>query len=176
MTKIVLGIGSNIGNRKAYIIKAIELICRGRDFDFLALSPIYETEPWGFKEQKSFLNCILVCLSRLSPAEAMLALKRVELKTGRKRRPRWQRREIDIDILFYSDRVIKSADIEIPHPGIANRNFVLKPLCDLMAEFVHPVLKKKIRGLYYSTPDRSKVKLFSQKLSQKIVKSTVEFK
>jgi 2-amino-4-hydroxy-6-hydroxymethyldihydropteridine diphosphokinase len=168
MTKIVLGIGSNIGNRKAYIRKAIELICRGREFDFLALSPIYETEPWGFKKQKSFLNCVLVCLSRLSPAEAMLALKRVEQKTGRKKRPRWQRREIDIDILFYSDRVIKSAGMEIPHSGIVNRNFVLKPLSDLMPEFIHPVLKKKIRALYYGTPDKSKVKLYSQKLSQKV--------
>jgi 2-amino-4-hydroxy-6-hydroxymethyldihydropteridine diphosphokinase len=164
MVKVVLGLGSNIGQRLNYLKKAVKGICLIPGFDYLALSGIYETEPWGFKNQNKFLNCILVCLCRLEPEETIRALRNVERETGRKQREKWRKREIDIDILLYGDRIVNKAGLIIPHPQLVNRNFVLKPLAELAPGFVHPVLKKSMEYLNNHTTDKNKVYLYSEKL------------
>ncbi|MGH2574931.1 MAG: 2-amino-4-hydroxy-6-hydroxymethyldihydropteridine diphosphokinase [Ignavibacteria bacterium] len=162
--KVVLGIGSNLGRRLLNLKKAIELISESGDFNLLGVSGVYETEPWGYKKQNKFLNCSAAGFYRASPDKLFKMIKSIEKKLGRKKRKRWHSREIDIDILFFGSRIIKRGNIEIPHPQIQNRKFVLKPLLDLMPDYNHPLLKKKIRYLYRQTKDRGEVKLYKQQM------------
>lgn len=157
MVKLVLGLGSNTGNRLNYLRQALRSISKDHGFSFLAASSVYETEPWGYKEQNIFFNMAAVFLCRLNPAEALRRLKRIETITGRLHRGKWQKREIDIDILFYGDKVIENGKLEIPHPFISYRNFVLVPLNEIMPEFIHPVNKKSIKYLYLHSPDTGNV-------------------
>jgi len=162
--RVVLGLGSNVGNRLGNIKKTLKLISLSQNFDILAVSPLYETEPWGFKNQKKFINCAVVCLCRSRPPELLYELLRIEKKAGRKSRKRWMPREIDIDVLFFGDRKFRSKSLIIPHSLIQHRNFVLKPLADLIPEFVHPVLKRTIRNLYRHSKDTCRVKLYKFQL------------
>lgn len=157
--KVVLGFGSNFGNRVNYIESALRYISLSDAFDFLALSSIYETEPWGYKKQKNFLNCVGIFLCRFSPAEALKTINRIEKKIGRVDRGKWKAREIDIDVLFYGRKIIKTKKYSIPHPLVAERNFVLKPMAELMPDFVHPMLKKSMANLYRISKDKGKVSL-----------------
>ena len=164
MIKLVLGLGSNVGNRVRWLKKAVSEICSLPGFNFKALSPIYETEPWGFKEQKKFLNCVLVCNCSLAPADALKVLKQTEKLLGRQYRGKWKQREIDIDLLFFDDKIIKKGKLVIPHPFLHERNFVLKPLADIMPGYIHPVLHRTIKYLYSHSPDSGKLKLFLRKI------------
>lgn len=160
MEIIVLGFGSNIGNRFYNIRSAVKTVALSEGFNLLALSDVYETEPWGFKRQHNFLNCCGVFFCRHSPGEALKILKSAEKKLGRRKRDKWQAREIDIDILFYGSRIIKSGKLVIPHPYIKERNFVLKPLVEIIPEFIHPVYRKSIQYLFSHSADKGKVKKF----------------
>lgn len=157
--KIVLGFGSNVGNRLKLIQSAVKAVSLA-GFDVIALSSVYETEPWGNKAQNIFLNCCGVFLCRKTPIIALKTLKSIEKKLGRFERGKWQAREIDIDILFYGNRIIKSGKLVVPHPYLKERNFVLKPLVELMPGFVHPVYNKSIAELFKISKDSGKVKLF----------------
>lgn len=126
--KVVLGFGSNAGNRFLNIRRAIRLVYLSHNFDILKPSLVYETEPWGFKSQNNYLNCAAVCLCRTKPLQLLEELKEFEIRLGRVKRRKWREREIDIDILFYGDKFIKERGLEIPHPFLQYRNFVLKPL------------------------------------------------
>jgi 2-amino-4-hydroxy-6-hydroxymethyldihydropteridine diphosphokinase len=157
MEKVVLGLGSNIGNRVKFLKKAVKEISLLKGMVVLAKSPLYLTEPWGFTEQKNFLNCILVCLCKQKPIELLNNLKKIEKSLGRKKRVKWAPREIDIDILFFGNHIIKTKSVKIPHPMITKRNFVLAPLNDLIPGFKHPVIKKKISVLFKKSVDLCKV-------------------
>lgn len=164
MVKLVLGLGSNVGNRARYLKKAVNEICALPGIGYLALSPVYETEPWGFKKQKKFLNCVLVCNCSLVPAMVLKLLKQAEKSLGRQYRGKWKQREIDIDILFCGEKIIKRGRLIVPHPFLHERNFVLKPLTDIMPGFIHPVLHRSIKYLFKHSPDKNKLKLFPGKL------------
>lgn len=160
--RVVLGLGSNSGNRLAYIKRAVKEICLSPYFDYIALSAVYETEPWGFKNQNKFLNCVLVVMCRLDPPGLIEYLKNLEKRQGRVDRGLWMKREIDIDVLFYGQKVSDTGGpgAVIPHPRMQYRNFVMVPLCELMPEFVHPGLGKSVRYLAEHSPDKSGVKLY----------------
>jgi 2-amino-4-hydroxy-6-hydroxymethyldihydropteridine diphosphokinase len=161
---VILGFGSNTGNRFLNIKKAVSHVYLSRDFDILKLSRIYETEPWGFKNQNNFLNCAAVCLYRSSPFRLLENIEEIEKLCGRVEREKWQEREIDIDILFYGDKIVNEKRLRIPHPILQDRNFVLKPLNDLIPGFVHPVLGRTIQNLYRHTTDICKVMLYKKQL------------
>ena len=148
LEEAVLGFGSNIGNRFLNIKSALRTLSLNKDLNLLAVSKIYETEPWGFKKQNCFLNCAAVFMCRLEPIEFLKLLKSYEASAGRKDNTKWQAREIDIDILFYGNRIINNNRLKVPHPYIKQRNFVLKPLVELIPGFIHPELKKSIKNLY----------------------------
>jgi 2-amino-4-hydroxy-6-hydroxymethyldihydropteridine diphosphokinase len=156
--KVVLGFGSNKGNRLNNIKNAVRFLSLNKDLNILTVSKIYETEPWGYKKQKCFLNCAAVFLSRLKPSELLALLKNYEVNAGRSQNTKWQAREIDIDILFYGNRIIQSRKLNIPHPFIDKRNFVLKPLVELIPGDIHPLLNKSIKHLYAVSKDICKVK------------------
>lgn len=155
---VVLGFGSNKGNRLKNIRLAIKALSLNKNMNLLKVSDLYETEPWGFKKQKSFFNSAAVFLCRLSPAELLKLVKVTEKKAGRKKNQKWHARELDIDILFFGSRVIRTQKLLIPHPFIPLRNFVLKPLVDIIPCYVHPVSKRKILNLYKNSKDFCKVR------------------
>ncbi len=146
MKKVFLALGSNVGNRKENIEKAIELL--GEKISNIKTAKIYKTKPVGVENQPEFLNTAIVGFTELEPEKLLEFTKSVEKKVGRVYRFRWGPREIDIDILFYEDLIIKTKELTIPHPRIQERDFVLKPLLDLEPDFVHPVLKKTIKEIY----------------------------
>ena len=139
-----LGLGSNLGNRLEYIEKAIELIAKIDGIKISNKSQVYETEPWGVKTQGFFLNMAIEIKTTIAPEELIKLLKKIEVDLGRKNRERWNEREIDIDILFYSDVVYSSDELKIPHPELQNRKFVIEPLNEIAPDFMHPVLKKSV--------------------------------
>lgn len=155
---VVLGFGSNIGRRLLNINSAIKLLSLNKDLNLLSLSSVYETEPWGFKHQRNFLNCAAVFLSRLSPAELIKLTGKTETLAGRKKRDKWQAREIDIDVLFYGNKVINQRSLKIPHPFLHVRNFVLAPLVEIVPGLIHPVLNKTILELFAISKDTGFVK------------------
>ena len=166
MEKVVLGLGSNLGSRLFNLKKAVKFLYSLPGFDFLAFSSVYETEPWGFKNQNNYLNCAVAGLYGSSARDLYAGIKEIEKKIGRKSRERWHPREIDIDILFFGSKIIKSKNLAVPHPQMIYRNFVLVPLAEIMPGFVHPVFKKQVKVLLAGSGDEGKVILYERNLSQ----------
>ena len=150
MVKCYIGVGSNIGDRRKNIFSAIGLINLIDDINIKQCSRIYETKPWGYKDQRDFFNAVLEIETRLSPEKLLSELKKIEKKMDRKKCVRWGPRAIDLDILFYGMRIISGKqNLRIPHNELQNREFVLRPLVEIAGGgFRHPVLKKSIRQLY----------------------------
>ncbi len=147
MHKVVIAIGTNLGNRKENIEKAIEKI-RENKITVEKVSSIYETAPYGYTEQPAFLNCALLGETVLSPRELLETLLAIEKEMGRVRKIHWGPRIIDLDIIFYDDLVINEPDLKIPHPDMQNREFVLKPISEIAPCFVHPVFCETVKTLY----------------------------
>ncbi|HCL4548029.1 2-amino-4-hydroxy-6-hydroxymethyldihydropteridine diphosphokinase [Clostridium botulinum] len=139
--------GSNIGEKESYIKRALEKI-EERGMKIIKVSPIYETEPYGVLDQDSFLNGVVKIETNLTPEDLIGELLNIEKQLDRIRERRWGPRTIDLDIIFYDDLIINEKDLVIPHKDMENREFVLKPLCDIDENFIHPVLKKSVRELY----------------------------
>ena len=152
MRKIYLSIGSNKGNRYSFIKEALRLI-RKDIGKVILMSKIYETKSWGFQSD-DFLNICITIKSDLLPSELLNKLKNIEDKIGRIRNStKILAREIDIDILFYSDKIVDYEDLIIPHPRLHLRNFVLYPLNDIASDFIHPILLKPINELLEECED-----------------------
>ncbi|MCW6109056.1 2-amino-4-hydroxy-6-hydroxymethyldihydropteridine diphosphokinase [Clostridium sporogenes] len=139
--------GSNIGEKENYIKRALEKI-EEREIKIIKVSPIYETEPYGVLDQDSFLNGVVKIETNLTTEDLIGELLNIEKQLDRVRERRWGPRTIDLDIIFYDDLIINEKDLVIPHKDMENREFVLKPLCDIDENFIHPVLKKSVRELY----------------------------
>jgi 2-amino-4-hydroxy-6-hydroxymethyldihydropteridine diphosphokinase len=147
---IALGLGSNVGDRMANLQNAVdELSMIGK---VSAVSNVYETEPWGKTDQSKFLNACVQIETVEELYSLLYKLKQIEIQLGRVERERWGPREIDIDILFYHDQQISSQRLTVPHPLLHERPFVLIPLLEIAADFVHPVLGKTISELAEKSP------------------------
>lgn len=141
---VYLGLGSNLGDRQAYLTRAMEYISQRIRIE--KSSSIYETEPVDNPNQPLFLNMVCQATTRLAPTQFLILLKGIESKMGRSGTGPIPR-VIDIDILFYGDQVIDTPDLVIPHPRLAERAFVLVPINEIAPEFKHPVLKKTMKEL-----------------------------
>ena len=156
---IYLSLGSNLGNRAANLERAIEALSEV-GVRILRRSSIYETEPVDFLAQPWFLNCVVEAETSLDPRQLLEALQAIECKLGsRKLVPRGPR-IIDLDVLFYDTAEMHEAGIEIPHPRLAERRFVLVPLIELAPELWHPVLRATAAELLAATQDRSVVRIW----------------
>jgi len=141
-----IGIGSNLGDRKANCEKSIALL-KQKGIKVLKRSSFYETEPWGIKEQPKFINMVIEIETNLGPEELLRTLKEIEVAMGRVKNVKWGARIMDLDILLYEEMIIKTPLLEIPHPYMKDREFVLKPLFEIAPDRVHPVFKKSIKEL-----------------------------
>jgi 2-amino-4-hydroxy-6-hydroxymethyldihydropteridine diphosphokinase len=154
MNNIFLALGSNIENRKQHIETALVLL-REKVHD-ITVAPLYETKPRYFEDQHNFLNTVLSGYTDLEPRELLQFTKAVQNEVGRVERFRNGPREIDIDILFYDDVIYKDEELEIPHPRLQERDFVLQPFSDINPDFSHPVLKKTVRELLDALPEEQR--------------------
>ncbi len=147
--KIVLGFGSNLGDREGLILSAYRLLVEELG-ELIKKSSFIETSPWGFESDNSFINSVAEFETLKSPFEALEICNRIEKELGRERNPEqkgYQNRTIDIDILFYEDMVLDTPTLKIPHPLIAERDFVLTPLKEILPNYIHPTLKKEIKDI-----------------------------
>ena len=127
-----LGIGSNLGDRRKNIRKALQVLKNTKGIRVEKISKIYETEPLGGPAQRKFLNGVVKIRTWLSPFQLLKALKKIEKNLGRKRTIRFGPRTIDLDILFYGAKVMNTQKLKIPHPRCLERKFVLEPLMEIM--------------------------------------------
>jgi 2-amino-4-hydroxy-6-hydroxymethyldihydropteridine diphosphokinase len=139
MSIVYIGIGSNLGDRKANCMRAIELLA-GKGLVVRKESSLYETDPWGDKNQPKFLNMAIEIETELKPRDLLGILAGIEKKLGRKKSHKWGPRIIDLDILLYNSLTIDQDDLKIPHPFMHERDFVLKPLYEIAPDVKHPVL------------------------------------
>jgi 2-amino-4-hydroxy-6-hydroxymethyldihydropteridine diphosphokinase len=150
--RIFLLLGSNLGDRYRNLLSAHEMICTEAG-KIINASHIYLTEAWGAKNQPDFFNQAIEIKSGLTPEKLLRVLNRIELTLGRKKNLKWEPRIIDLDILFYNEIVFEESSLQIPHPLISKRNFVLIPLMEIAADFKHPYLGKTVEELYIESKD-----------------------
>ncbi len=164
--KAYLGLGSNLGDREANLVEAAKQLEQGGQLFLSRASSIYETAPWGYTEQPFFLNCVLEVETDLAPAPLLARVQAVEVQMGREPGFRYGPRLIDIDILLYGDLVLsrENPDLQIPHPRMEQRAFVLTPLADLAAELVHPRLRLTNAELAHRVEGLEGVKLWAPAL------------
>jgi 2-amino-4-hydroxy-6-hydroxymethyldihydropteridine diphosphokinase len=142
---VYLALGSNIGSRLANLKSAINNL--PPQMNVRAKSPVYETPPWGFKDQPAFLNQVVAAETYMEAPPLLAHLKRLETALGREPGFLNGPRLIDIDILFYDDLILDSPPLVIPHPRLHQRAFVLVPLNDVAPDLIHPVLDKRVSEL-----------------------------
>ena len=137
---VYIGVGSNMGDRYKNIQDAEKEISKSDSCKIVRVSKIYETDPVGYLDQDNFLNCVFEINTQLIPDQLIDFMLSTEKILKRERIVHWGPRTIDLDILFYNNMIISSSNLIIPHPRMHERMFVMKPLCDLIPDYVHPVL------------------------------------
>lgn len=143
--EVYLGLGSNLGDRKANLEKALQLL--GERLHIERVSSLYETEPVGHAEQPMFLNAVCCAETELGPLQLLSLIKGVEAALGRVPSFTNGPRSIDVDILFYGDLNMETTDLTIPHPRIEERAFVLLPLLEIAPQLMHPISGESIKDL-----------------------------
>lgn len=163
---VYIALGSNEGNRFNFLQKAINEIQR-KVGEVEKISRVYETPAWGF-EGNAFLNACIAVNTRFSATEVLRLLLKIELSLGRERKEAagYQNRVIDLDIVLYEEEVFETEILQVPHPQMINRKFVLLPLADIASEVKHPIKKQKISDLVQQTSDTSEVARISERLQQ----------
>jgi len=151
--KVLLGLGSNIGDRAANLRSARDELSSYMDIS--AISPVYETEPAYVTDQLAFFNAAVAGETALDPKALLFTIKEIERRIGRTPTYRFGPRVIDIDILFFDDIVLSTPELSIPHPAIAERSFVLNPLNDIAPDWRHPTTGSSVSSMLEALNDFS---------------------
>lgn len=156
-----ISLGSNLGNRRKNLARAVSLL-KKNCIKIIKTSSLYETFPVGFTAQPWFMNQVLEIETDVQPESFLLLVKRIENIMGREHAIQKGPRCIDIDILLAENRVVQTDKLQIPHPELAKRNFVLVPLMEISPNTVHPLIQKKIKELCRNCQDTSAVLLYDK--------------
>ena len=160
MNQVFLLFGSNIEPRLSYLQEAEQKVSVAVG-KILQSSSVYESEPWGFQASQSFLNRVAIVETVLSAQEVLKKVLAIETEMGRKRLNKgFSSRQIDIDILYFNEMRIEETTLTVPHPGIPDRRFVLAPLAEIAANFIHPALKVSNADLLKQCMDESGVWIY----------------
>ncbi len=154
---IYLSLGSNLGDRRGHIARAVEALAAA-GLRVTQQSSLYATEPLDFPAQRWFLNCVLEAETEWMPRQLLHVIQGIERRLGRKRMVHRGPRTIDIDILLYGSSVLSAPELTVPHPRMAERRFVLVPLGEIAPALRHPTLRRTVAELLAETPDRSSVR------------------
>lgn len=149
MSVSYIGIGSNLGNRQENCFRAVEILEK-RGIKVQKQSSLYETEPWGVKVQPRFINMVVKIETTLKPNNLLRLLKDIEREIGRQDSFHWGPRIIDLDILLFNSLVLNEENLQIPHPYLHEREFVLRPLNEIAPDVIHPVFHMSIDKLTHN--------------------------
>ncbi len=164
MATTYIALGTNLGDRAGNLREALERLSKAVQIE--RQSAVYETEPWGVLDQPRFLNMVVAGETELTPSDLLHVLKQIEREMGRTAGPRYGPRVIDLDILFFDAEQIRTPELTIPHPRLAERRFVLVPLAEIAPDLVHPETGLAISRLLEKLPDDRSVKLYAPQRSQ----------
>ena len=153
-----LSLGSNLGNRRANLKKACELLKQSAGVKFIKSSAVYKTRPVGPVEQREFLNAAVKLKTVLSPTELLTLCKQIEKLMKRKKTVKWGPRIIDLDIVLFGNLNLKSKQLTIPHKEMEKRQFVLKPLIDIYGRGKHPVTGRTFKSMLKKLAGESKIR------------------
>ncbi|ERJ60483.1 2-amino-4-hydroxy-6-hydroxymethyldihydropteridine diphosphokinase [Sphingobacterium paucimobilis] len=159
MNTIHILLGANLGNPTTQIKQAFTLL-QNRIGKVIKSSALYVSEGWGVKDQPLFYNQALIIETPLEKQKCLSICQEIEMELGRVRLVKWGARLIDIDIIYFNEDVYESENLIIPHPLLQLRNFVLVPLCEIAAEYVHPVLRRSNKELLAQSTDTLVVKKY----------------
>jgi 2-amino-4-hydroxy-6-hydroxymethyldihydropteridine diphosphokinase len=162
-----IGIGSNLGDPFEACRTAIARIAGIRETKLLRSSSLYKTKPVGPQDQPSFINAVAEVRTTLAPRQLLHALQEIEKQMGRVEAIRWGPRIVDLDILFYGQKIVQEEGLVIPHPELHRRAFVLVPLCELASYMIHPTFGVSIRGLMDRLADLCGVEIYSPENREK---------
>ncbi len=162
MTRVFIGLGSNIGDRKKNLEEAMRLLDTPPDIKVEKGSSLYTTEPIGYVGQDWFLNSVVEISTLLSPMDLLHRCQAIEEQMGRVRIMLWGPRTIDLDILLYGEEIVEDDELIIPHPNMHKRGFVLVPLAEIAPEVIHPKLNKKASELLRQLKDGHKVEVYKE--------------
>lgn len=157
--QVFLQLGSNMGDRVYYLNQAKRYISKEIG-GVVSESRVYESAPWGVNNQSHYLNEVIEVNTVDDPYDLLTKILHIEKKIGRVRERKWSSRVIDIDIIFYASVIINEKNLIIPHEYMHERNFVLHPLNDIAADFVHPILKNTVNKLMIECNDKNEIKLY----------------
>ena len=147
-----IAVGSNMGDSRGHIAKALGQLEKHKDIQVTKVSGLLETLPYGGVEQENFVNGMFEIRTLLTPEELLRELHKIEASEGRERKIHWGTRTLDLDIIFYDDLIYSSEDLVIPHVDMENRYFVLKPLSELAPNFRHPITHKTVAQMLAELP------------------------
>lgn len=161
-----LSLGSNQGDRIGYVQQAASLLGADEGITIVRSSSFYETEPWGMDTKTWFVNAVIEIKTKYTPQELSKACQRIETQLGRDRKDSntYEDRTIDIDILFYNKDILEEDNLTIPHKFLHLRAFILVPMMELNADFVHPVLHKTIEEMHNDLENPEMVFLYGTRV------------
>ncbi|HET8727129.1 MAG TPA: 2-amino-4-hydroxy-6-hydroxymethyldihydropteridine diphosphokinase, partial [Alphaproteobacteria bacterium] len=142
---VLLGLGANLGDREATLRAAVSGL--GRFLNVTGVSPVYETAPMYVMDQERFLNMVVAAETVLPPLRLLETVKDLERRLGRTPSRRYGPRRIDIDVIFYDDQIVSESDLQVPHPRLAERAFVLAPAADIAPDWVHPETGRTVKQM-----------------------------
>ena len=166
MAIVFLSLGSNLGDRLGYVQQAASILGTTNNIQIVSSSSFYETEPWQMDTPNWFINAIVQISTSLSPEELLIVINRIESQLGRERsgKREYSDRTIDIDIIFYDDKIINTEKLIIPHIFFHKRACLLVPMLEIAQDFVHPLFKKTVSELYDELENPEQVFLYGTRV------------